>query len=106
MKSALLVTVRLEFWCAYSKGGLAGKHGCGLARPDGDQSLSLSFSPCTDFSASEEGPRESVDAGCRNLTAPWVRDKAQSDASVELCGYFEDLENAGPEVSVFSIYSP
>jgi hypothetical protein len=40
-----------------------------------------------------------VDAGCRNLTAPWVRDKAQSDPSVELCGYFEDLENAGPEVS-------
>jgi hypothetical protein len=46
----------------------------------------------------EEGSRESVDAGCRNLTAPWVRDKAQSDPSVELCGYFEDLENAGPEV--------
>ena len=48
--------------------------------------------------AAEEGSRESVDAGCRNLTAPWVRDKAQSDPSVELCGYFEDLENAGPEV--------
>lgn len=47
----------------------------------------------------EEGSRESVDAGCRNLTAPWVRDKAQSDPSVELCGYFEDLENAGPEVT-------
>lgn len=46
----------------------------------------------------EEGSRESVDAGCRNLTAPWVRDKAQSDASVQLCDYFEDLENAGPEV--------
>ena len=40
-----------------------------------------------------------MDAGCRNLTAPWVRDKAQSDPSMELCGYFEDLENAGPEVS-------
>ncbi len=78
MKSALLVTVRFKFWCAYFKGGLAGKHGCGLARPDGDQSLTLSLSPCTDFSASEEGPRESVDAGCRNLMAP--RDSARKPA--------------------------
>jgi hypothetical protein len=53
----------------------------------------------------EEGSRESVDAGCRNLTAPWVRDKAQSDPSVELCGYFEDLENAGPEVTSLAICS-
>jgi len=39
-----------------------------------------------------------VDAGCRNLTASWVREKSVNDGSVELCEYFEGLENAGPEV--------
>ncbi len=39
-----------------------------------------------------------MDAGCRNLTASWVREKSVNDGSVELCEYFEGLENAGPEV--------
>lgn len=47
-----------------------------------------------------EGSRESVDAGCRSLTAPWVRDRAQSNANVELCSYFEDLEEAGPDAKL------
>jgi hypothetical protein len=39
-----------------------------------------------------------VDAGCRRLTASWVRDRAASDHSIELCDSFEGLERAGPEV--------
>lgn len=53
-----------------------------------------------------EGSRESVDAGCRNLTAPWVRDRAQSCASVELCGYFEDMDSAGPAVRPAAARAP
>ncbi len=46
----------------------------------------------------EEGSRESVDAGCRRLTASWVREKARAgDASVELCEFFEEHERAGQE---------
>ena len=50
---------------------------------------------------SEEGSRESVDAGCRRLTAAWVRDKRKvssaqgQDAEDEQCDFFEDLERAG-----------
>ena len=47
-----------------------------------------------------------MDAGCRNLTAPWVRDRAQSCASVELCGYFEDMDNAGPAVRPAAARAP
>ena len=43
-----------------------------------------------------------MDAGCRNLTASWVREKSVNDGSVELCEYFEGLENAGPEVWIIS----
>ena len=46
----------------------------------------------------DEGSRESVVAGCRNLTATWVREKAVNDPVVELCDYYEGLEKAGPEV--------
>ena len=50
---------------------------------------------------SEEGSRESVDAGCRRLTASWVRDKRKVSSAQgvevedEQCDYFEDLERAG-----------
>ncbi|GBG00047.1 DNA repair helicase [Raphidocelis subcapitata] len=45
----------------------------------------------------EEGSRESVDAGCRRLTASWTRARAERDASVELCDFFEAHEAAGQE---------
>ena len=48
--------------------------------------------------AADEGSRESVDAGCRNLTASWVREKASNDPVVELCDFFEGLEKAGQDV--------
>lgn len=41
---------------------------------------------------SEESERETVDSACRNLTASWVRAKAETDNSVELCQYFEEYE--------------
>lgn len=46
----------------------------------------------------DEGSRESVDAGCRNLTASWVREKAANDPLVDLCDYYEGLEKAGQDV--------
>ena len=64
--------------------------------------------------AAEEGSRESVDAGCMKLTAPWVRERAgrQRGATraqqqqrgegaevpdIELCPFYEGLDAAGPE---------
>lgn len=49
------------------------------------------------FVATEEGSRESVDAGCRRLTAAWVREAAGKNPDVETCGFFEDYEKAGEE---------
>jgi hypothetical protein len=45
----------------------------------------------------EEGSRESVDAGCRRLTAAWVREAKIKDPSIETCDFFEAHEKAGHE---------
>ncbi|KAL4423122.1 hypothetical protein ABPG77_004805 [Micractinium sp. CCAP 211/92] len=45
----------------------------------------------------EEGSRESVDAGCMRLTAPWVRERAQNDQDIETCAFFDGLDAAGPD---------
>ena len=51
----------------------------------------------------DEGSRENVDAGCRRLTATWVRERAGAvgadggDESVELCDFFETYERAGAD---------
>ncbi|KAF8064487.1 hypothetical protein HT031_003286 [Scenedesmus sp. PABB004] len=45
----------------------------------------------------EEGSRESVDAGCRRLTASWVREAAAAGGDVETCGFFDAHEKAGQE---------
>jgi DNA excision repair protein ERCC-2 len=47
--------------------------------------------------ASEEGSRESVDAGCRRLTAAWARERAARDSSIELCDFFEQHQAAGQD---------
>ncbi|KAF1899171.1 hypothetical protein Lal_00019293 [Lupinus albus] len=39
--------------------------------------------------------RDSVDAGCRKLTASWVRALAAENSSVGRCEFFEDYERAG-----------
>lgn len=57
-----------------------------------------SYSPLLRTSlSSEEGSRESVDAGCMRLTAPWVRDRAQNDQDIETCAFFDGLDAAGPD---------
>jgi len=38
-----------------------------------------------------------VDAKCRQLTASWVRERAKSDESVDVCDFFEGHERAGSE---------
>lgn len=58
------------------------------------------------WQVSEEGSRESVDAGCRRLTASWVRERASRDAAedeegeAQTCDFFEDLEQAGTSATV------
>lgn len=39
--------------------------------------------------------RDSVDAGCRKLTASWVRALAESNPNVSTCEFFEEYERAG-----------
>lgn len=46
---------------------------------------------------SGEGSRESCDAGCRKLTASWVRSAAESNPNIELCPFFEGFEKEGQE---------
>lgn len=49
------------------------------------------------FVCAEEGSRESVDAGCRRLTASWVREAKLKDPQIETCDFFEAHEKAGHE---------
>lgn len=62
---------------------------------------------CVHPKVSGEGSRESVDAGCRKLTASWVRAKAMDGGGgggggggVELCPFFEQYEKAGADASL------
>lgn len=41
--------------------------------------------------------RDSVDAGCRKLTASWVRALAVENPNVKICEFFETYENAGSD---------
>jgi len=53
---------------------------------------------CVHPQVAEEGTRESVDAKCMQLTAPWLRERAaQNRDSAELCDWFEGLDSAGPD---------
>jgi hypothetical protein len=38
-----------------------------------------------------------VDAGCRRLTASWVREAALKSPDIETCSFFEGHEKAGQE---------
>lgn len=46
---------------------------------------------------SGEGSRENVDAGCRKLTATWVRAAAADNPDIELCDFFEGYEKKGAD---------
>jgi DNA excision repair protein ERCC-2 len=46
---------------------------------------------------SKEKKGKAVDAGCRNLTASWVRERAaQAPNDVELCDYYEVVRAPAP----------
>lgn len=59
--------------------------------------LSSRRNMCVHPEVSADSERSSCDSKCRNLTAPWVRDARQSDASISVCQFYEDLENLGAE---------
>eukprot|EP01138_Halocafeteria_seosinensis_P011899 gb/GECG01012161.1/.p1 GENE.gb/GECG01012161.1/~~gb/GECG01012161.1/.p1 ORF type:complete len:845 (+),score=112.20 gb/GECG01012161.1/:1-2535(+) len=67
--------------------------------------LSSRRNMCIHPTVSEESERETVDSACRNLTASWVRAKAETDSSVELCQYFEEYEKSGTDADIRGIYS-
>lgn len=59
---------------------------------------------CIHPRVAEEGSRESVDAKCMRLTAPWVRERASAASNddhnivdVELCDWYEGLDEAGAD---------
>ncbi|KAG0233590.1 DNA-dependent ATPase of the nucleotide excision repair factor 4 complex [Actinomortierella wolfii] len=47
---------------------------------------------CLHPAVSREKKGKVVDARCRNLTASWVREKAQAGQDIELCNFYETLE--------------
>ncbi|KAG0240218.1 DNA-dependent ATPase of the nucleotide excision repair factor 4 complex [Actinomortierella wolfii] len=47
---------------------------------------------CLHPAVSREKKGKVVDARCRNLTASWVREKAQTGQDIELCNFYETLE--------------
>jgi len=65
--------------------------------------LSARRNMCVHPEVSKEGDRERVDEMCRQLTAPWARDKAQKDGAPQsrgcLCTHYEKYEAAISEQS-------
>eukprot|EP00743_Colponemidia_sp_Colp-15_P011079 GILK01012308.1.p1 GENE.GILK01012308.1~~GILK01012308.1.p1 ORF type:complete len:767 (-),score=129.90 GILK01012308.1:182-2482(-) len=52
---------------------------------------------CIHPQVSVSGDRDKVDAGCRSLTATWVRAASVDDPSIALCEYFEGFEKTGSD---------
>jgi DNA excision repair protein ERCC-2 len=48
----------------------------------------------------EEGDRDTVDSMCRNMTASWVRQKAQREDSNALCQFYESFEREGNDADI------
>ena len=51
-------------------------------------------------SLADEATRESVDAKCRKLTAPWVREKGASVPDIETCAFYEAHEAAAADAAL------
>ena len=49
--------------------------------------------------------KEAVDAGCRAMTASWVRAKAESDPEVKTCDFFEGWERNASDAEIRGIYN-
>lgn len=61
---------------------------------------------CIHPEVSGEGSRESVDAGCRKLTASWVRAAAVDNPNLNLCRNYEGYEKKGADAVLPSgVYS-
>jgi DNA excision repair protein ERCC-2 len=54
--------------------------------------LSSRRNMCVHPDVADESDRERVDAACRSMTASWVRQRAESDASIKTCDFFEGYE--------------
>jgi DNA excision repair protein ERCC-2 len=53
----------------------------------------------------DESDREKVDALCRNMTASWVRSRAETDPTVKLCEFFENYEHTGTDSDLRGIFT-
>lgn len=54
--------------------------------------LSARRNMCIHPEVSQEADRERIDEKCRELTSPWVREKASSNRSIKLCDFYENFE--------------
>lgn len=52
---------------------------------------------CIHPEVSGEGSRESVDAGCRKLTASWMRALAIDNPNIESCQFYEEYDRVGAD---------
>ncbi|KAF9317665.1 DNA-dependent ATPase of the nucleotide excision repair factor 4 complex [Podila horticola] len=66
---------------------------CGLQESILGLGLTSRRNLCLHPSVSKEKKGKVVDARCRNLTASWIREAAQSGQDVETCNFYETLEN-------------
>lgn len=54
--------------------------------------LSARRNMCIHPEVSQDAERERIDERCRDLTSPWVREKAASNKSIEVCDFYETFE--------------
>jgi DNA excision repair protein ERCC-2 len=54
--------------------------------------LSSRRNMCIHPEVDNESDREKVDAACRSMTASWVRQRAETDATVKTCDFFENYD--------------
>lgn len=53
----------------------------------------------------DESDREKVDALCRNMTASWVRSRAEEDPTVRLCEFYENYDRMGTDADLRGIFT-
>lgn len=72
--------------------------------PEGKKVLALCLSSrrnlCIHERVIEESDREAVDGACRDMTASWVRKKAESGGGGELCEFFEGYSANGSDAAM------
>ena len=91
-----------------------------LGRPPPADMLAVCLSSrrnlCVHPSLANESDKEKVDAGCRSMTASWVRAKAEaakggsgpgsgSEAPLTLCDFFEGWDANGTDAEIKGIYT-